>query len=259
MTFMLVHGGGLDSSCWELLVPFLDGLVFAVDLPGRGARPADLSTVTVADFVDAVVSEILDRDLTDVLLVGHSLAGITLPGVAARVSGRLRRLVFVSCVIPAHGANVADVLDTLSPAVAEVTAKIGDDVVGADGTLHPDLAATMFCNDMDEAQRAFTLARLVPESMAVIAEPVDLAGLRMSIPRTYVRLLQDASLVLASQDRMAAKLGDVQIVDVDAGHMAMISQPVELARALNQLSAQVCQTHRSGWSVEDERRSAAKR
>jgi len=238
MTFVLVHGGGLDSSCWELLVPLLDGQVYAVDLPGRGARPADLSTVRVSDFVDAVVSEILDRDLTDVVLVGHSLAGITLPGVAARVSGRLRRLVFVSCVIPAHGASVADVLDTLSPAVAEVAARIGDDVVGADGTLHPDLAATMFCNDMDAEQRALTLARLVPESMAVISEPVDLGGIRTPVPRTYVRLLQDASLGLASQDRMAANLGDVQIVDVDAGHMAMISRPVELARVLNQLSAE---------------------
>jgi len=237
MVFVLVHGGGMDSSCWEFLVPLLEAPVYAVDLPGRGVRPADLSAVTSADFVGAVVSEILDLDLTDVVLVGHSLAGITLPGVAARVSGRLRRLVFVSCAIPAHGVSVADVLDTLSPAVAEVAAKIGDDVVGSDGTLHPDLAAAMFCNDMDETQRAFTLARLVPESMGVISEPTDLDGLRQPIPRTYVRLLQDASLDLAAQDRMAANLGDVQIVDVDAGHLAMISRPVELARVLNRLSA----------------------
>jgi pimeloyl-ACP methyl ester carboxylesterase len=59
------------------------------------------------------------RDLFDVTLVGHSLAGMTLPGVAARVSDRIGRLVFISCVVPPHGVSVADVLDTLSPTVAE--------------------------------------------------------------------------------------------------------------------------------------------
>ncbi len=235
MPFVLVHGGGLDSSCWERLVPLLNGAAYAVDLPGRGVRPADLSRVTVADFADAVTREILYRDLTEVVLVGHSLAGITLPRVAARAGARLRRLVFVSCVVPPHGVSVADVLHTLSPTVAEVAAHIGDDVVGADGTLHSDLATAMFCNDMNHEQRAFTLARLVPEAMGVISEPADLSGLREPVPRTYLRLLQDASVTPDAQDQMAANLGNAEIVDLDAGHMAMISRPAELARILNAL------------------------
>jgi pimeloyl-ACP methyl ester carboxylesterase len=235
VAMVLVHGGGFDGSCWDLLIPHLNGEAYAVDLPGRGASPADLATVTVRSFADAVAAEILGRDLVDVTLVGHSLAGITLPAVAARVGERIRRLVFVSCVVPPHGVSVAEVLDTLSPTVAELAARLGDDIVTADGALHPDFAAAMFCNDMDDTRRAFTLARLVPESMNVLSEPDDLDGLRNEIPRAYVRLLRDASLTLDAQDRMIANLGDVEVVDLDAGHMAMISRPRELAQILEAL------------------------
>ena len=233
MTFVLVHGGGFGGSCWEPLVPFLDAPAVAVDLPGRGNRPADLATVTVADFVDAVAGEIVERDLGEVVLVGHSLAGITLPGVMARVGERLRHVVFVSCAIPPGGVAVAEVLGSFGPHLAEIATRLGDAVVRPDGALHADLAAAMFCNDMDEAQRAFTLSLLVPESLGVISEPVDLSGVGPPPPCTYVRLLRDASLSVESQTRMAAELGDAHIVDLDAGHMAMISRPVALAEVLN--------------------------
>ena len=88
---------------------------------------------------------------------------------------------------------------------------------------------------MNATQTASTLARLVPESVGVLTEPTDLTGLRQPIPRTYVRLTLDASLSLDSQDQMIKNLGAVKVVDLDAGHMAMISRPRELAALLNGL------------------------
>ncbi len=120
MTFVLVHGGGFAGSCWDELVPLLEGTVLAVDLPGRGTHPQDLGTVTRADFVDSVTNDIVTRDLRDVTLVGHSMAGITLPGVAERIPDRLSHLAFVSCAVPPHGTPLTDVLGDLSPAVREV-------------------------------------------------------------------------------------------------------------------------------------------
>ena len=93
----------------------------------------------------------------------------------------------------------------------------------------------MFCNDMNGAQTASTLARMVPESLGVLTEPSDLTGLRQPVPRTYVRLTLDASLSLDTQNQMIENLGDVDVVDLDSGHMAMISHPGELAGILNRL------------------------
>jgi pimeloyl-ACP methyl ester carboxylesterase len=228
MTFVLVHGGGFDSRCWEPLVPLLDGDVLAVDLPGRDGD----ASVTVDDFAESVVAAIVERDWTDVTLVGHSLAGITLPRVAGRIPQRLHQLVFVSASVPPEGVSVLDVLGSLSPTVSEVAAKIGDAVVDERGVLHPDFAAAMFCNDMDDATKAWTLARMTPEVMGVIATPMTLAGLG-TIPRTYVRLLHDESVTLDAQNQMIATLEPCAVVDLDAGHMAMISAPTALASVLN--------------------------
>jgi pimeloyl-ACP methyl ester carboxylesterase len=235
MTFVLVHGGSFSGSCWSELEPLLAGTVLAVDLPGRGRHPQDLGSVTIADFVESVASEIVAHDLTDVTLVGHSMAGLTLPGVAERVPDRLSHLVFVSCAVPPHGAPLTDVLGDLSPGVAEVAANIGERAVDSQGVLHAELAGAMFCNDMDERTAESTLARRVPEALNVLSEPTDLTGLRHPIARTYVRLARDASITLDAQNTMIANLGEVNVVDLDAGHMAMISDPHGLATILNGL------------------------
>jgi pimeloyl-ACP methyl ester carboxylesterase len=182
-----------------------------------------------------VTDEIVTHDLHDVTLVGHSMAGITLPSVAERIPDRLSHLAFVSCAVPPHGTPLTDVLGDLSPAVQEVAARIGDDIVDGEGGLHPDVFVAMFCNDMDERQTASTLARRVPESFKVLSDPTDLTGLRHPIPRTYVRLARDASITLDAQNQMIANLGATNVIDLDAGHMAMISKPRELAAILHSL------------------------
>jgi pimeloyl-ACP methyl ester carboxylesterase len=194
-----------------------------------------LATVTFADFVASVAGGIVNRDLNDVTLVGHSMAGLTLPGVAKAVPARLRRLVFVSCAVPTQGTSLLEVLGDFSPGVKEVVERMGDQVAEMGGGLHPDLAKALFCNDMNEAQVASTLARLVPESIGVLSEPADVTGLRQPIPRTYVRLLRDAAIRLEVQDEIIENLGEVDVVDLDAGHMAMISRPKDLADILNAL------------------------
>lgn len=235
MTYVLVHGGGFSGSCWDELRPHLAGPSLAVDLPGRGRRPADLASVTIGDFVAAVVEELVTRDLSEVTLVGHSMAGLTLPGVAGAVPDRLRRLVFVSCSVPPDGATLLEQLGQLSPSVAAVADRMGNAVADETGVLHPDLARALFCNDMDETMASSTLARMVPEALSVLTEPVDLSGLSEPIPRTYVRLTRDTSIDLESQDRMIAALGPCHVVDLTAGHMAMISRPAELADVLGSL------------------------
>jgi len=87
---VLVHGGAHAAGCWERTVaeqarqaPELR--VLAVDLPGRGSKPADLTAVRIADYIDSVVADIEGAGLGDVVVVGHSLAGVTVPGVVARL------------------------------------------------------------------------------------------------------------------------------------------------------------------------------
>ena len=229
MTYVLVHGATFAASCWDLLVPYLDDDdVIAIDLPGRGSRPADLSHVAIADFVTAVVAEIEARDLRDVVLIGHSLAGITLPGVAARVPDRLARLVFVAATVPEHGQSVIEALDAATREVAAANRN------GGEFTASEEWARAAFCNDMDDQQAQWTLAHMGPEAPGVMIEPVDLTGLDTAVARSWVRLLQDAVIAPEQQSGYATRIG-ADVIDLDAGHMAMISRPHALAAILRSL------------------------
>jgi pimeloyl-ACP methyl ester carboxylesterase len=231
VAFVLVHGGGFTASCWDPLIPFLKDTVRAVDLPGRGGRPADLKQVTIADSVDAVVEEIVAIDQR-VVLVGHSMAGITLPAVVGRVPERIGKVVFVSCVVPADGECLYEALD---PAMKDVADEAQSSDQPDTGKLDGDVAVKVFCNDMNDEQTEFTLGRMVPESIQLMREPVSLSGLRHQIPRVYIRLSLDAIVAPSHQDRMIANMGGAETFDLDAGHMAMISRPRELAAILNSL------------------------
>jgi pimeloyl-ACP methyl ester carboxylesterase len=229
VTFVLIHGGSFAASCWDFLLPHLGAPAVAVDLPGRGTRPRPLAGLTIADFVDAVVDEIETRDLRDVVLVGHSMAGITMPGVAARIPERLARLVFIACTVPADGERSVDTLDPDIRSLAEANAR------RPEGRKMDDAMATaLFCNDMDDEQTRVTLSRMVPEAVHLVLAPVSLAGLRNDIQRTWVRTEHDLIVPPAKQDTFAERIGST-VMPVDAAHMAMISRPERLAAVLRQL------------------------
>lgn len=235
MTFVLVHGGAHTSGCWARLTPYLEAPSLAIDLPGRGPRPAPLLDLRLDDWVDAIVEDIERLGGEHVVLVGHSLAGMSLPRVAARVAERLAHLVFVSCTVPPEGRTSIDMLEPEVQALAR-----SQEARSQPSTLPEAAARAMFCNDMDEEQTRFVLEGLVPEAPAPIHEPSRLAGLAKGVPITWVRLLRDAVVAKEKQDLYIATMraiAPVEVVDLDAGHNAMISQPEALATILNQIHA----------------------
>lgn len=221
-SFVLVHGGSHAAWCWERMVPFLEAdrrvdAVVAVDLPGHGARRDDarLDAITAGDYVDAVVADIEERGLREVVLVGHSLAGITMPHVAARLPDRMRRLVYLSTSNPPPGQSIDDLMKhPLSPLSRGIDFE------------------TMFCNDLDAEATAWLRSRLGPEPPLPMREPFVAAVLPADLPTTYVLLERDEALPPAFQREQARNAGAQEIVPFDAGHSAFVSRPRELANLL---------------------------
>ncbi|MGF7233844.1 MAG: alpha/beta fold hydrolase [Frankia sp.] len=224
---VLVHGGGFDSRCWDLLVPHLPGPVVAVDLPGRGRRPAPREAVTFADCARAIVEDVDTAGFDDVVLVGHSLAGCSLPRAMALLGDRVRHAVFVAAMVPESGANT---MHELRPNVRD---HVEESQAERRETMDPGQAKRFFGNDLDVEQFAWCLDRLVPEAPGLPTEPVDASGLLSPVSRTWVCTMKDAILPPEMQVRFAARVGAGRTIDLDAGHMCMISQPAELAAILD--------------------------
>jgi pimeloyl-ACP methyl ester carboxylesterase len=203
--------------------------VLAVDLPGRGCSPVPLAGVTVSGCVAEVVRQIEAAGLREVVLVGHSLAGVILPEVATRVGpGRVRRLVFLTCAVPPEGARVVDVLRGPLRAIAAVAARRRSPT-----RLPTFVALAAFANGMDREQRRVVARSLCPEAGWLIGEPVSRRGFDTTVPRTWVLTRRDRGLTQAQQRRSIDNLGGVdECIELDAPHDAMVSHPNELADIL---------------------------
>ena len=227
---VLIHGGGFDSRCWDLVGPRLAAPVIAIDLPGRGRRPARPDTVTFATCALAAVEDIDAAGFDEVVLVGHSQAGCLLPRLMGLLGERARHVVFVAALVPGDGKSA---LQELRPNVTEMIQGHA-----AEGQTKMDAASAKvyFGNDLDDHQFAWCVERLVEEVPGLPHEPVDLAGLRSTVPRTWVRTTRDAILPPDLQLRFVERVGNCPVVDLDAGHMCMISQPAPLAEIISEIA-----------------------
>jgi pimeloyl-ACP methyl ester carboxylesterase len=229
---VLVHGGGLDSRCWDRLIPHLDGPALAVDLPGRGKHPAPLEAVDFAACAASVGEDMDAAGFEEVVLVGHSLAGCSMPAMIGLLGERVRHAVFVACTVPEDGRSA---FDTLDPGIQEMARAAGEPAEPR--AMDPAMAKVVLGNDLDDEQFAWCLDRLVPEAPRLTSEPVDLSPLRTSMPRTWVRTLQDIIVPAAKQSRFADNVGNCPVVDLDTGHMCMVGQPAALAGILAGIAA----------------------
>ncbi|HYM56772.1 MAG TPA: alpha/beta hydrolase [Solirubrobacteraceae bacterium] len=226
-TFALVHGAWHGAWCWERLAPELERLgheVLAVDLP------CDDAAATFTTYADLVVRA-LEGEPEDVVVVGHSLGGLTIPLVVARRP--VRRLVFLCALIAAPGKSFDEQFAAergmLIPGHA---AGLGErDEQGRRGWVDFELTRATLYADCTETDVRAAFERLRPQARAPHAEPCPLDALP-DVERSYV-VCADDRIVDPDWSRRAARerLG-VEPVELPGSHSPFLSRPAELARAI---------------------------
>jgi pimeloyl-ACP methyl ester carboxylesterase len=98
-TYVLVHGAYHGAWCWKDVAAMLRAQGHTVYTPtqtGLGERSHLIGFHPTLDtFIEDVTRVIEMEELNDIVLVGHSFAGSTISGVADRLPGRIRRLVYL--------------------------------------------------------------------------------------------------------------------------------------------------------------------
>ncbi|WP_030956257.1 alpha/beta fold hydrolase, partial [Streptomyces sp. NRRL S-481] len=105
--FVLVAGTWLGAWAWDEVAAELRGAghgVHALTLSGL-AEKQDTQPAGQQTHVRDIVDEVGRLGLRDVVLVGHSYAGIPVGQVAERIGDRLRRVVFVDANAPVDGES----------------------------------------------------------------------------------------------------------------------------------------------------------
>ncbi len=229
--FLLIHGGSHGAWCWKLLIDELahrGHRGYALDLPGHGSDPTPRASVTRQSYVRGVLDFIQENDLHDIVLVGHSLAGIILPDVHAAMGERIRGIVFLSALVLSQGESALDLVPLSRRASYHEIAK-----QSSDNTIMFDRqrARALFFSDLSEEAAARYYRLLTPQPFSVYLEAAtrspDFGGTNVR----YILASQDKVLPVELCTSCAMKLG-VEPERMDSGHDSMLSEPSKLASLL---------------------------
>ncbi|RSS84070.1 alpha/beta fold hydrolase [Streptomyces sp. WAC06614] len=278
-TFVLVHGAFASSFSFAPLQAEL-GLLghrsVAVDLPGHGfaatyprayqapqdlgelaATPGVMKGVTLADNAAHLIG-ILERARRNgpVILVAHSRGGLTATVVANQRPDLIDRIVYVSAWCPVDldvsGYYASPEMATIDP-TRLAAALVGNPLeLGllrsnfrtADPAALAAFKAAFLADGTDEEFMVF-LNALQPDENLDVGTPDDRAQAATwgVIPKTYVRLTEDASIPLAVQDRMIRE-GDAltpenpfDVRTLPGSHLKWLVDPAPAARVLAEVAA----------------------
>ena len=172
-TIVLVHGAWSDATAWQAVLPLLKAQgheVIAVNLPGHGTDETSFANISLQSYVDAVKNAIGDRK--NVVLVGHSMAGLVISEVAEEIPGQIKELVYLAAYLPQNGESL------LSLAKQDADSHVGkylqiDQATGS-ANVAKDGVIDVFAADAPAQVGDYIANNIKPEPLAPLATPVTL-------------------------------------------------------------------------------------
>ncbi len=222
--FVLVHGAWHAGACWQPLVDELEARGEQVVAPDLPCEDPDAG---LDEYAAAVVAAAADFD-EPVVVVGHSLGGLTIPLVPERrpVAG----LVFVAAILPQPGRPAGEGLgaDAFSPGFPELTA--AHQRPGEDGASRWDRegAIAAFYHDVPEDLLDGAVGALRGQQWKPTQENWPLAAYP-EVPMRYVACSDDRIMDPAWQVRMARERLGIDAEVLEGSHSPMLARPADLA------------------------------
>lgn len=238
-TFVLVHGAWHGAWCWDKLVPILragGAKVVTIDYPGHGEDHSTLAYQNTDTYVAKVI-ETIDREPGNVVLVGHSLGGSIISNVAENRPQKIQSLVYLAAALLQDGQNYNDInvskVNWYSSEGFTIPQEDKKSVI-----VKPNAAAT-FYNGCSKNDMEFAVAHLGGEAIAALEGRVHITQKNYgSVPRFYIKTLQDLAVSPALQEKMIAAMPVQKVYSLDTGHSPFLSDPQGLAKILFDIASQ---------------------
>lgn len=229
--FVLVHGANLGGWCWDAVRPRLEERGHRVLTPTlrHDGNPRPSLAAHIASVAELLEAE----ELSDVILVGHSYAGMIVTPVAGRLPQRVAHLVYLDAAVPSDGDDFASWVPSLTAAEAE-SRRAFFRGLSPDGVWLPPPPLHLVGITDPQAVARIT-PRLVPHPLATWLEPVRLpnAGAR-DIAKTYIVATTPPTAVMGYPRfaQAAHGMGGWAVREIAAGHAMMLTAPDATAELL---------------------------
>ena len=230
--FVLVPGAWLGGWCWKYLTPLLreEGhKVYTPTLTGLGERKhLAQPEINLETHITDIVNMLEYNDLTDVVLLGHSYAGLVVTGVAERVPERLRHVVYLDALVPMSDEPVS-ASEFYPPNEWETMEAAAKGHAGG-WPLPDDHPGWVGISDEDTQ---WMREKAVPHPLNTFRQPVNVGDPEISLSTSYILCTQngmdDSTLNMI---RELCEQREWQLHELDTGHWPMVSIPQKLAHQL---------------------------
>jgi pimeloyl-ACP methyl ester carboxylesterase len=245
--YVLVGGGWLGGWCWQRVAPRLreEGHdAYPVTLTGLGERVHLASAqVDLETHITDVVNVIGFEDLHDVVLLGHSYAGIVVTGVADRVPDRISKLVYLDTGPLPGGTALIETFPTEARRhIERQVEELGD---GWRFPMPPqeELATFGSLQGLDDAQLELLRSRAVDQPFGTFTQPLQLKNpARKALAKVGIVCsfsLEEVQAIIASGNPVFREMASPnwRFIELPTGHYPMFSRADDLAAVLLELSS----------------------
>lgn len=239
-TFVLVHGSWHSGRVWDRVVPIVTEAghhVFAPTLSGYGEKQHLLGPeVGVETHTRDVVDLILSNDLTEVILVGHSYAGLVVSSAASRVPERVRHLVYLDAMVPEDAENAIDIMP-ISQFLVDLALQSESGWRIPPGTEKPAPLGLFGVTDADDVE--WLKAMLTDQPVQCLQQRVQLDDAALAtIPATHIHCtIAPAGFERRPVAPLQRDGSPAEIWELPTGHDCMVTMPHELSEMLLRVAA----------------------
>jgi len=246
--YVMVRGAWLGGWCWQKVASRLrdEGHdVYPVTLTGLGER-AHLASpkVDLETHISDVVNVIEFEDLHDVVLLGHSYAGLVVTGPADRIPERVSELVYLDTAPLPDGTTL---IETFPPEVrGRVEGQVEDLGGGWRWPMPPpeELANFGSLEGVSDDDLGLLRSRAAPQPFVTYTQPLRLTNpareelLKLGIVCSFS--LAQVQEMIASGHPLFRELSgpNWRFVEPPTGHWPMFSRPGDLAELLLDLPSE---------------------
>ncbi len=231
--FLLIHGAAHGAWCWRDVIPALERLghtARAIDLPGHGDDKTPYTEVTLDGYRDAIL-DVID---TPVTLVGHSMGGYPITAAAEAAPEKITQLIYLCAYVPAPGLSLAQRRmqakeQPLLPAIRMTENRKG-------WTVDPGMIEPLFYHDCPPETLAYAIPRLCVQATQPTSVPVPTTARYESVPRHYIRCLDDRTIPPDFQAEMVQDWPPTTVHSMNTAHSPFFADPDGLAGLLDSIA-----------------------
>lgn len=240
-TIVLVHGAWHTGPLLEKTANFLrkkyDWAVYTPTI--RGNKPGDnRANINLTQAIQSITDFILELDLKDVVLVGHSYGGMVISGVVDKLFQKniIKRLVYWNAFVPFNGQALVDMTPQSYNDLFAFLASTNDNAVFLPFPIWRE--AFINFGDLQLAEKTYN--ELNPQPYLTFTEKLEFKNFEqlatLNIGKSYINGLADIALpqTLGWSPRLSERLGLSRYIDHPYDHEVCFDNPEVLAKCINE-------------------------